>query len=255
MRDFEPALVESTHASARELVWPDDLDVSFGGFELEAFAILERLREHPHIDQYRQEKPEIEQFIKQPFRHYRDDLVVNWVLPSRLNFETEKHVFSRLLKNDFGAGGCHYHKWMAFYRPGYRRLTDLQITHSLFPDGFRIGLFVGKYGDDLLQQAKERIAAQPVRFLELLNPLLEGQAWTFRYARGSGEREEKTQHSEPLSGVSKELDRADGIWLRRHIERDRVLALKSQLVEEALESVRVVWPLYSFLGREAAANE
>ena len=59
--------------------------------------MLDRLRDEPHIDQYKSEKPGVTDHLKAPFRRYRDDLVVNWVLPNRLDFETERYVFSRLL--------------------------------------------------------------------------------------------------------------------------------------------------------------
>lgn len=248
MHEVEPTLVEPTAVPAEELVQPEVLDLSFGGFSEEAFAILERLREHPHIEQYRQEKSGIEAHIKEPFRLYRDDLAVNWVLPNRLGFETEKHVFSRLLKNDFGAGGCHHHKWMAFYRPGRRRLTDLQITHSLFPDSFRVGLFVGGYGKDLLEQARDRIDRDAARFLALVNPLLEEENWKLYYERGSGKNAEKHWHTEPMTAVPNGVKKASAIWIRRFFDREDVLTREDALVEGALKTVRAVWPLYRFLG-------
>lgn len=250
MHELQPTLVEPTTVPVEKLVHPDPLDLSFDGFSNEAFAILERLREHPRIEQYRQEKAGIEKHIKEPFRSYRDDLVLNWVLPNRLRFETEKHVFSRLLKNDFGAGGCHHHKWMAFYRPGRRRLTDLQITHSLFPHSFRVGLFVGGYGKDLLEQARDRIDEDSARFLALVNPLLDEEGWKLYYERGSGKNAEKHWHTEPMAAVPEGIYKASSIWIRRFFDRDDVLERKDAIVAGALKTVRAVWPLYRFLGAE-----
>ena len=139
MSDFNMTKEPLPDAEADAWIVPEPLDLTFEGFAPEAFAILERLRDEPHIAQYRKEKAGIKRYITEPFKRFRDDLVVNWVLPNRLDFETEKNVFSRLLKNDFGAGGCHHHLWMAFYRPGRRRLTDVQLAPCITPDGFTMG--------------------------------------------------------------------------------------------------------------------
>ncbi|WP_263840363.1 hypothetical protein [Salinibacter sp.] len=152
---------------------PDALDRSFEGWSEAVFAMLDRLRAEPHIDQYKKEKPGVTEHLKDPFRRYRDDLVVNWVLPNRLGFETEKYVFSRLLKNDFGAGGCNDNLWMSFYRPETRRLEDVQITHRVSPDGFAVGIYVGSHATDLLAQAQSRIQDAPATYLDLVNPLLQ----------------------------------------------------------------------------------
>lgn len=232
-----------------ELTLPDRYDLTFEGFQPEAFAILERLREEPHIEQYRKEKEGIRRYLKEPFQRYRDDLVLNWVLPNRLDFETERNVFSRLLKNDFGAGGCHHHLWMAFYRPGRKRLTDFQLSHSLSPDGFAVGLYVGDYASDLLRQAKERVAQEPQRFRVLVNSLLE-QGWYFSYYSGSGKSRARTVYRAPLEEMPEDLERAQGLWMRLLFPRDEMLAWEGLLVPRALEALREVWPVYRFLAAE-----
>ena len=233
--------------SAEELRWPDVWNLSFEGFGEEAFAILKRLREHPHIDQYREEKEGINRHLTGPFKRYRDDLVVNWVLPNRLDFETEKNVFSRLLKNDFGAGGCHHHLWMAFYRPGRRRLTDAQLSHSISPDGLSVGLYVGDYAGDLLQIAKERIHARPHFFLELINPLLAHRQTQFSFYYGSGQFKERRRYAGSLHDIPEDLQRAQGIWVRTLLDVADVVTWQGELVTHALRIVQRVWPVYRFL--------
>ncbi|NBC00782.1 MAG: hypothetical protein GVY15_07970 [Bacteroidetes bacterium] len=222
------------------------LDLSFEGFPEDAFAILQRLRAHPHIDQYREDKPGIQAHIKAPFKQYRNDLVVNWVLPSRLALETEKNVFSRLLKNDFGAGGCHDHRWMAFYRPDYRRLTDVQLSHSLGPDGLKIGLYAGSYGTEVLKQVQASIARQPERFRALVNELLRDEGWTFRFYRGSGAQRNYDAFDQPLAALPEGLSSADGMWLRTCIPAAVVVADGPYLIRRALRHIAALWPLYRF---------
>lgn len=246
MLEFELPTVDPTERPAADLVLPESFDLSFEGFQPEAFAILDRLREHPHIEQYRRDKPSIKRYLKEPFKRFRDDLVVNWVLPNRLDYETERNVFSRLLKNDFGAGGCHHHLWMAFYRPGFKRLTDLQLSHSVSPDGFTSGLYVGDYGKKLLRRAQQQIEQHPAAFLTLLNPLLAQPGWQFAFKYGTGDARTRPRFEEPLDTLPDDLDRAIGIWVRRSFPRADVLAWEGELVRHALGAVVDLWPLYRF---------
>lgn len=229
-----------------EMTVREPLDLSFPGFSEEAFAILARLRAHPHIDQYRKDKPGIQDHIKAPFKRYRNDLVVNWVLPSRLALETEKQVFSRLLKNDFGAGGCHDNRWMAFYRPGYRRLTDVQLSHSLGPDGLKIGLYAGSYGTEVLEQVQAAIAQRPERFLRLLNERLRATGWTFRWYRGSGAQRQEDAVDQPLGALPEALAAAGGIGLRRCIPAAVVVSDGPYILRRVLDHLAELWPLYRF---------
>lgn len=208
--------------------------------------MLDRLRAEPHIDQYNREKPGVTDYLKDPFRRYRDDLVVNWVLPNRLDLETEQHVFSRLLKNDFGAGGCHDHLWMSFYRPETRRLEDVQITHRVSPDGFAVGVYVGARATDLLRHAKTLIRQATSTYLDLVNPLLARPSWRFYTHRGSGDNEQQTVFEEPLDAVPESVEGADGIYVRHYLSREETLDLGPELVDRALDLVFDVWPIYRF---------
>ena len=247
MLEQDPTRLAWLETPADQWFIPDPLDLTFEGFTPEAFAILDRLRDQPHIEQYRKEKGGIKQHITEPFKRFRDDLVVNWVLPNRLDFETEKNVFSRLLMNDFGAGGCHHHLWMAFYRPGRRRLTDAQLAPCITPNGFTLGLFVGGYMKDLLKQAKANIAAEPARFLGLLNPLLQDEKWKFCIYQSQA----KTLSPGPLATPPDELSKATGIFIRSYICRDDALAVGEGLVQWTLDRLGDLWPLYQFILHDA----
>lgn len=228
-------------------VLPEAFDLTFEGFSEEAFSILARLKEQPHIEQYRKEKAAIKTFLTNPFKQYRDDLVVNWVLPNTLDLETERNVFSRLLKNDFGAGGCHHHLWLSFYRPHLRRLTDVQLAHSIHPHGFKVGLFLGDNARRELQAVKERIKLSPNKFLDPVNALLEGSGWQLSYYDGYGEKTRRASHSEPLAEIPEALFKARGIWIRTHFSKDNVLDWRGALVEHAVSAVWDLWPLYIYL--------
>ncbi len=224
---------------------PEPLNLHFEGFSEEAFAVLERLRAAPHIEQYRAEKEAIKTFVTDPFKRYRDDLALNWVLPNRSGFETEKNVFSRLLKNDFGAGGCHHHLWMAFYRPPLRRLTDVQLSHGLYPDGFAFGLYVGEYAKDFFRQAKARMLDEPERALALVNDLI-GRGYAFTHAPTVTKKHASPTFTEPLDALPDDLGRAKGLWVRRKVERAEVLEAGPDLVRRAIDAQAELWPLYEW---------
>ena len=246
MLDTGPRSVPPAEVPAEDMQIPDTQDGGFEGWSPEAFGILDRLRETPHIEQYKKEKPGVTNHLKDPFKRYRDDLVVRWVLPNRLDLETERNVFSRLLKNDFGAGGCHDNLWMAFYRPETKRLKDVQVSHRISPDGFDVGIYVGAYATDLLNTAQQHIDQAPGTFLGHVNPLLRDGGWTLGHHKGSGQNERRERYRDPLDTVPNALTSADGIWLRRRVPRDTVLDAGPDLVARALDAVLCVWPLYRF---------
>ena len=248
-------LVEPTETPAADLAFPEPLDLFFEGFTPEAFAILERLRERPHIEQYREEKEGIQRYIQAPFKRYRDDLVVNWVLPNRLDFETEKNVFARILKNDFGAGGSHHHLWMSFYRPGRRRLTDVQISHGISPDGFTVGLFAGEYAKDVFREAKGRIEAEPERFSR------PRQHTAGRGGRGDSPPTAVPERVARRTSTTSLWQPYQSVWTRqrrcgsaRCSRAKGVLAWEGTLVQHALEKVRALWPLYRFIAAPGQAG-
>lgn len=229
--------------SAGELFIPEEPELAFEGFTEDTFAILDRLKQEPHIEQYRMEKEVLGPHLKEPFKRYRDDLVLHFVLPNRIRLETERNVFSRLLKNDFGAGGCHHHYWISFYRPGLRRLTDVQLTHSLWPEGLRVGLFIPSSAKQVLRDAQLAIDREPAIFLERVNGLLSSGEWWLRYGRS---RLSEPRHA-PLSELPEDVLSARKLELRTLIPRGRVLALGPDLVVEALACVRSVWPVYRMM--------
>lgn len=235
------------HTSNPELVGARDYH--FPGFTEATFAILDRLKAHPHIEQYRKEKPALSAHLTQPFKAYRDDLVVYWVLPSELDLETERNVFSRLLKNDFGAGGCHHHQWLSFYRPGYRRLTDVQLAHSLSTDGLTLNLFVGAYGKAVLKAAKAQTRRATSTFLAHLEPLLQYKLTLEVPVKGQTQR---TVYHPPLAELPEAWDRASALWISRLYPRAEVIAAGPALMDQVLAGLRDLWPIYELWTGEHA---
>jgi hypothetical protein len=230
-----------------EVIVTEHPDVTFSGFSETAFDLLESLRQHPHIEQYRKLKPELDQHLVVPFKQYRDDLAVNWVLPNALPLETERNVFSRLLKNDFGAGGCHHHLWMSFYRKDHTRLRDLQFAHNINPDGFTVGVYAGRHAPEILDYTLKRVHESSAEFAMLLNSLLEKGGWSFNYDLGKGSGTVEHMLAEPLTEVPANLRQASGVWIYTEFPREQVAHWRSDLVLHVLKAIRDLWPVYRFL--------
>ncbi|GIV62352.1 MAG: hypothetical protein KatS3mg044_1218 [Rhodothermaceae bacterium] len=188
-------------------------DPLFEGFGVEAFAALARLKAEPHIERYRLEKEALRRYVQAPFRRLRDDLAVRWVLPNALALETERNVFSRFLKNDFGAGGCHAHYWMAFYRAGRRRLADVQLIVSLHADGLKVGVYAGEPARAVWKAVRAHL------------PEVEGAPW---------------RDGIPL------LQNKKRVWAGERRSAAEVLALGPRLTDDVVRIWRRVWPFYRF---------
>ena len=227
-------------------VRPEPLDLTFEGFPAEGFEALAALRAEPHIGTYRDLKPVLDRAVTAPFKRYRDDLALNWAIPNGLPFETERNVFSRILKNDFGRGGSHSHLWMSFYRPPRKRLTDVQLSHAVHADAFRWGLYVGDYAKGLFGPARQRLVENEARSLELLNGLL-GRGYRLAFAPHVTKPEGRPEFSEALDAIPDGLDRAKGIWVMRRVSRAEAEALGPDLVGAAIDAQEELWPLYRFL--------
>lgn len=230
--------------------WPDTLQFpspivrAFTGFEAKAFELLGALKASPFRETYQDLKPDIDQFCMAPFKLLRDDLVLNWVIPNGMDLETERNVFSRLLKNDYGAGASHHHIWLSFYRKHTSRLKDIQLAFTLRPAGVEVNLFVGGRNNQHLAQVRNALITHPNHWLEKFNTLLETGDWSFAWSKGSGRRKKGGRASHSLESLPFLINRADSFWFSRLIDKEEVLALKSNLLDILLDEVKVLWPLY-----------
>lgn len=212
---------------------------SFEGFTDATFDLLDAIKAAPHVETLRRLKPDLDRHVVAPFKRYRDDLVVNAVLPSRLPWETERNVFARFQKNDFGAGGAKSHLWFSFYRLGRKRLYDIQPAHTVAPEGFRFGLFTGIYADDLTRALLARLAADPDGFARLAAPLL-ADGWRLNGEDRTG-RFDVALPLDPAAAL-----RLKGVWWTKGLPRAEAVALGPRLVDAGLEAMQRLWPMYRY---------
>ena len=142
-------------------------------FTEETFQLLSGLNENPTKDYYSQHKDAIKHCVEAPLQ----DLLaaVAEGLPTSIKevMETEKKLFSRILKNDYGRGGAWDHYWGAFYPSGGQRIADAQLYVSVSPGRLDYGFSLGEYGGEseetLLRNLRENRHALPALLKDTLS--------------------------------------------------------------------------------------
>jgi 5-methylcytosine-specific restriction protein B len=129
--------------------------------------------EEPPIKFYKSEKDDFETYVIQPTKALLRDVVDR--LPRAILdvMETERNVFSRIPKNDWGQGWTHLWYWGALYPKGRQRLEDVQLIISVHADKLEYGFRIGERGDKT-QQFGEQWSRGGRRLVDLLGPHLSG---------------------------------------------------------------------------------
>jgi len=115
-------------------------------FDERTFQLLEQLHNNPTQSFYTEHKQEFKQKVEQPFQDLMQQ-TVEYLRPEILELmETEKSLFSRFNKNDFGKMGAWDFYWGAFYPKGGKRTNDPQLSLWINFERLEIGFYIGNYG-------------------------------------------------------------------------------------------------------------
>lgn len=110
-----------------------------------AFELLEGIHANPTMKYYQEHKDEFKVLIEQPIQQLTNRVAAQ--LPQViLGFmETQKNIYSRFNKNDFGQGGAWPHYWSAFYPKGSKRTADAQLSIGINYEGLSLGFSIADY--------------------------------------------------------------------------------------------------------------
>lgn len=117
-------------------------------FSIRTFELLSELHENPTRAFYQNHGKEFKEHVEEPFQQlFRQ---VRLLLPPSVTdaMETEKGIFARILKNDFGKGGAWDYYWGAFYPKGGQRIKDAQLFLMMSRDRLEFGFYIGDYGPE-----------------------------------------------------------------------------------------------------------
>jgi 5-methylcytosine-specific restriction protein B len=124
-----------------------------------AFALLTGLHQDPSASYYQSHKADFEKYVEGPIQNLLMRIAARVPVAMSDRLETEKRIFAKFVKNDYGRGGAWEYYWGAFYSKGAKRIAAPQlyvwIDRNVFGFGFSIGDQGVSYKARFAQRAKE----------------------------------------------------------------------------------------------------
>jgi len=145
---WKRTLVKLSTEKFRKISGPSPPPLAKAVFTKRTFDLLGGLQATPTRDYYSKHKEEIRKHVERPLQILLDEVARR--LPERVRavMETEKGLFSRIPKNDWGRGGAWSFYWGAFYPKGGKRIADAQLFTWMNRDGLDFGFYIGEYGTE-----------------------------------------------------------------------------------------------------------
>jgi len=115
-------------------------------FTSECFDLLAKLHADPTAATYQDNKDKIKDNIEKPLQSLLKEVVTH--LPAKIvsEMETEKKIFARMLKNDWGQGGAWDFYWGALFPKGGKRTEDAQLFIWIDHESLEAGFYMGEQG-------------------------------------------------------------------------------------------------------------
>jgi hypothetical protein len=106
---------------------PEPIVEQSGELSERTFELLAGISAESTAAHYQQRKADFKIFVEEPFQQLLRSVASELPDAVASAMETEKGVFARFLKNDFGQGGAWDFYWGAFYPKGGKRTRDAQL--------------------------------------------------------------------------------------------------------------------------------
>ena len=103
----------------------------------------------PFKDFYQGNRDDFKMYVEEPVKQVMQDVATKLPEPILNLMESEKRVFARILKNDFGQGGAWDFYWGAFYPKGQKRTDSAQLSIWINYERFEYGFYIGDYGSEI----------------------------------------------------------------------------------------------------------
>ena len=117
-------------------------------FSEETFELLAQLDATSTAAFYQEHKEEFVAQVEEPFKRVLQDVAKRLPESIRAVMETERRIFAKFLKNDFGQGGAWPWYWGAFYPKGGKRSQDAQLSMWMNFQYLECGFYIGDYGSE-----------------------------------------------------------------------------------------------------------
>ena len=175
---------------------PPDAAPTFGPLAFELLAIL---RDDPTMDRYETIRDSVDEHIMRPFKRVFHAVAERLPPAMRETLETEKFLFSRFPKNDYGAGGVWNHYWGAFFPKGTKRGAGPQLLMYVNPDVLSFGFFIGSRGDEARQHFAVHSAEHGPWLAERLEERVPSRELTFQLLESAGDTEGEVRSSPDIA--------------------------------------------------------
>ena len=142
--------------------------IADGLFSSECFSLLRGLKEAPTYAFYQTHKSEFQSLVQVPLQRLLRQVVKR--LPPEMLFqlETERNLFSRIPKNDYGQGGAYPFYWGALYPKNGKRIGDIQLYVVIEGSAFKFGFWLPDEKLDAVQRFCEQAPLQVEKVLHLM---------------------------------------------------------------------------------------
>ena len=117
-------------------------------FSERTFELLSELHETPTRDFYSGNQEQFAKHVEEPFRKLFRRVAARLPRPVTDTMESEKGVFARILKNDYGRGGTWGFYWGALYPKGGKRTEDAQLMLWLNRERLECAFHISECGGD-----------------------------------------------------------------------------------------------------------
>lgn len=225
-----------------------------GVFSHETFRVLKKLEENPTRDCYASIKEESKRYLESPFQKLFTKVTEG--LPPEISevMETEKGLFSRIPKNDYGRGGAWPHYWGAIYRKGGRRVEDAQLYVWINHKAFGYGFYIGEVGDSTQRTFLNNIRQYQGELISALEPLSDRLN---TYTPGDNSERVKMLEKKIATPEFGEQDRSWVDWLADPdkynyglgvtLTRDQVLQIsEEEMIADIRDAFITLFPLILF---------
>jgi 5-methylcytosine-specific restriction protein B len=223
-------------------------------FSREAFQLLEGLHQTPRKSYYEKNKESIDEHLRQPFQTFFKS-IADELPPAITNrLETEKYLFGRILKNDFGQGGAWDYYWGAFYPKGESRTESAQLFFWMNREHVRFGFGIGEHSGEQSRRFLQNVERLRDRLDSVLAESVEDGNLLF------GHRDEEVDiqpdgsvHVEGREDFSEWLDHVQDANIRACavLSKQEILSVSSEELRSRVELVfRRVFPLMLLAMRE-----
>lgn len=231
---------------------PLDETITDAAFTPRAFELLEGLHATQTRAYYDDRRAEFREHVEGAIQEVMNGIAA--LLPPSMEevLETEKGVFSRIPKNDFGRGGAWPFYWGAFYPIGGKRIESAQLFISIDRNGLEYGFSIGDYGEDQRTRFLKNVRRQRGALLKTLAPQLNELAEPadnggIHLRFGAEHDEDRNLIVDRIAPSAAEwLERIDeyALSVRTSVSRTELLTItEAKLQDQILTAFRALFPL------------